>query len=150
MAITGKKLKRMLKIWPPYLGAGIKVDSISDDWRKMVVSMKLRWYNRNAVGTHFGGSLSSMVDPHYMLMLLNILGKNYTVWDLSSCIEFVKASKHPVKAEFILTDEIIENIKTKTQSGEKYLPTFNLNIVDSQNNVVAKVQKTLYIRLKQA
>jgi hypothetical protein len=150
MAITGKKLKRMLKIWPPYLGAGIKVDSISDDWKKMVVSMKLRWYNRNAVGTHFGGSLSSMVDPHYMLMLLNILGEKYVVWDISNCIEFVKASKLPVKAEFILTDDIIDKIKVKTQSGEKYLPTFNLDIVDSDNIVVAKVQKILYIRLKQA
>jgi acyl-coenzyme A thioesterase PaaI-like protein len=150
MAVTGNKLKRFLKFWPPYLGAGIKINSISDDWKNMVVSMKLHWYNRNAVGTHFGGSLSSMVDPHYMLMLLNILGKEYVVWDLSCCIEFVKASKEPVKAEFVITDEIINTIKEKTKNGEKYLPNFELDIIDAKNNVVAKVKKTLYIRLKQA
>ena len=73
MPISQQKLRRLLKIYPPYLGAGIRVDYISEDWRELQVSMKLRWYNRNAVGTHFGGSLYAMVDPHLMLMLLQIL-----------------------------------------------------------------------------
>lgn len=150
MAITGRKLKMLLRLWPPYLGAGIKIDNISQDWKKVEVSMKLRWYNRNAVGTHFGGSLASMADPHYVLMLLNVLGRKYIVWDLSASIEFVKASKDQVRAVFVLTDEIIDNIKEKTKSGDKYLPTFNVDILDSNNNVIAKVQKMLYIRLKHA
>ena len=39
--------------------------------------MPLKWYNRNYVGTQFGGSLYSMTDPWYMLMLLNVLGKDF-------------------------------------------------------------------------
>ncbi len=150
MAITGKKLKRLLGFYPPYLGAGIKVESISTDWKKIVVSMKVRWYNRNAVGTHFGGSLYSMTDPHYMLMLMNILGRDYTVWDKAASIEFIKASKNKVTATFVITDKTIEKIKKNTVNGEKYLPTFEVDILDESQNVIAKVHKTLYIRRKQA
>ena len=69
-----RKLQRWVNIYPPYLGAGVRVTHISDDFRDVEVEMPLRFYNRNYVGTHFGGSLYSMVDPFYMLMLINILG----------------------------------------------------------------------------
>ena len=150
MAITGKKLKRLLCFYPPYIGAGIKVESISPDWKKTIVSMKVRWYNRNAVGTHFGGSLYSMVDPHFMLMLMNILGRNYVIWDKTASIDFAKASKEKVTATFIITEKIIDKIKQETSNGEKYLPDFSIDIVDPAGDIVAKVNKKLYIRRKKA
>ena len=67
-------LKFGMNLWPPFLGAGIRVKQIAPDYKEVVVSMKLRWYNRNYVGTHFGGSLAAMTDPFYMLMLINTLG----------------------------------------------------------------------------
>ena len=84
MRITPKRLRTILNFYPPYIGAGIHVDNIADDWRQIDVSMRLRWYNRNAVRTHFGGSLYSMVDPHLMLMLMQLLGREYIVWDKSA------------------------------------------------------------------
>ncbi|MCD6347047.1 MAG: DUF4442 domain-containing protein, partial [Bacteroidales bacterium] len=93
MKFTPKLLKRILNLYPPYLGAGVKVTYISEDWRELRVSMSLRWFNRNAVGTHFGGSLYSMIDPHLMLLLMQLLGKEYLVWDKAANIEFIKASK---------------------------------------------------------
>jgi len=74
MNYTPKRLKRILYLYPPYLGAGVKVTQISQDWTELRVSMSLHWYNRNTVGTHFGGSLYSMVDPHLMLLLMQLLG----------------------------------------------------------------------------
>jgi len=64
--------------------------------------MPLRFYNRNYVGTHFGGSLYSMVDPFYMLMLMNILGPGYIVWDKAASIRFKKPGKGVMKASFHL------------------------------------------------
>jgi hypothetical protein len=55
MTLSPKSLKRLLNFYPPYLGAGIKISHISEDWSELHESMSLRWYNRNAVGTHFGG-----------------------------------------------------------------------------------------------
>ena len=148
MPISQQKLRRLLKIYPPYLGAGIRVDYISEDWRELQVSMKLRWYNRNAVGTHFGGSLYAMVDPHLMLMLLQILGKDYLVWDQSASITYLKPGKGRVRAAIIISDEEIASIRAKTESGEKYLPEFCLEIVDDKDEKVAEVKKVIYIRKK--
>ena len=88
-----KYLKLLLNIYPPYLGAGIRVVQISGDFREVIVAMKLRWYNRNYVGTHFGGSLSAMTDPFFMLMLLNILGNDYIVWDQAARIQFLRPGR---------------------------------------------------------
>ncbi len=146
MKITANRMKWLLRFYPPYLGAGIKVDYISDDWMDAQVSMKLKWYNRNYVKTHFGGSLISMTDPFYMLMLSNILGSNYVVWDKVASIDFIKPGVSKVSAQFKLTDKIIDEIFEQTNSGEKYLPTFNVNIFDEKGTVIAKVHKRLYIR----
>ena len=148
MPISQKKLRRLLKFYPPYLGAGISVDYISDDWKELHVSMKLRWYNRNAVGTHFGGSLYAMVDPHLMLMLLQILGKDYLVWDQSASITYIKPGKGTVHSRIRISEEEISSILDNTRDGSKYLPEFTLAIVDEENDTVAEVKKVIYIRKK--
>ena len=150
MKITPNRMRHLLNFYPPYLGAGIKIETISDDWRELHVSMKLRWYNRNIVGTHFGGSLYSMIDPHFMLMLMQLLGKGYIVWDKAADIEFVKASREKVTAIFRISDDELNDIKLNTESGEKYLPTFKVEIRDKDNNLIARAAKTIYIRRKPA
>jgi acyl-coenzyme A thioesterase PaaI-like protein len=148
MYFSPRKLKFLLNCYPPYLGAGVRILHLSDDWRHLTVGMRLRWFNRNAVGSHFGGSLYSMVDPHLMLMLMQILGREYYVWDKSARIDYVQASRYPVTAEIQLSDEQIEEIKYRTQSGEKYLPEFAIEIKDSKRQLIATVHKVLYIRRK--
>jgi hypothetical protein len=96
MKITPNVLKFGLNLYPSYLGAGVKVTHISKDRRELHVSMSLRRFNRNAVGTHFGGSIYSMLDPHLMLLLIQLLGNDYWVWDKSAHIDFIKASKQNV------------------------------------------------------
>lgn len=148
MYFSPKVMKFLLNIYPPYLGAGVKIEYIRDDWKELKVSMVLRWYNRNAVGTHFGGSLYSMTDPHIMLLLMNSLGRDYIIWDKSAWIDFIKATKKRVYCTVTVTDEIINEIKEKTANREKFYPEFNLDIVDIDENLIAKVKKILYVRRK--
>ena len=148
MNLTPKLLKRMLNIYPPYLGAGVKVSYISKDWREIHVSMSLRWFNRNAVGTHFGGSLYSMIDPHIMLLLMQLLGDKYVVWDKAAEINFIKASKKKVTSTIRVTDEDLKNIYENTNKGEKYFSEFMVDIRDENNNLIASIKKILYIKLK--
>ena len=75
MRWTPRRLKFLLNLYGPFRGARIRLEHISEDWREIHVSMKMRWYNRNIMGTHFGGSLYAMVDPQYMLMLMQVLGE---------------------------------------------------------------------------
>jgi len=138
-----------MSLWPPFLGAGIRVKHIAADYKEVVVSMKLRWYNRNYVGTHFGGSLAAMTDPFYMLMLIHILGSEYIVWDKTSTIDFIAPGRGTVTARFSLKDEQITEIKENTATGDAYLPEFSVDIVNESGEVIATVKKTLYVRNKQ-
>ena len=149
MNFTPKRLKRILNLYPPYIGAGVKVSYVSEDWTELHVSMSLRWFNRNAVGTHFGGSLYSMIDPHLMLLLMHLLGKEYVVWDKSADIEFVKASKRKVSSVIKISNEDLELIRSNTENGEKYFSNFILEIRDEDGDLVANVKKKIYIRKKQ-
>src|SRR5271169_6594091 len=103
--MNNKLFKFLSNIYIPYLGTGIVVKSVSPDYREIFVQMKLRWYNRNYVGTHFGGSLYAMTDPFFMLMLISILGEEFVVWDKSAHIDFIKPGKGTVTARFLITEE---------------------------------------------
>ena len=134
----------------PYRGAGIRVEHIADDFSEATVSMRLRWYNTNYVGTHFGGSLYSMVDPFYMLLLMNRLGRDYIVWDKAAFIDFIRPAKGKVSAHFVLTEQMLEDVRHNTADGNKYQPCWPVEIHDEAGELVARIDKTLYIRRKRS
>lgn len=141
-------MRLLLNLYPPYLGTGICVRSISSDFRRIVVDMKLRFYNRNYVGTHFGGSLSAMTDPFYMLMVMKNLGRDYIVWDTFGTIDYRKPGRGQVRAEFRIDEAILEQIRQATADGKRFEPTLAVDIMDEQGDVVAQVTRKLYIRRK--
>ena len=110
--------------------------------------MPLRIYNRNYVGTHFGGSLYSMCDPVYMLQLLNILGSEFIVWDMSASIKYIKPGRGAVHADFVIKDELIASLKM-LGAGEKKVIDLPVEVKDHDYDVVATIIKTLYIKRKQ-
>jgi len=141
-------LKLLLNIWPPFLFTGIKVTELSSDFRQAKVRLKMRAWNKNALGVHFGGSLFAMTDPFYVLMILARLGNNYYVWDKSADIDFIKPGEGIVKAEFSVTDDFIDEIIERTRHGEKYQPTVNVYVKNEAGELVAKLNRCLYIRKK--
>lgn len=141
-------LLRLMNFWPPFLGAGIHVDYMSKDFHRVEVSMKLRFWNRNYVSTHYGGSLYSMTDPFYMIMLMQILGRNYIVWDKSASIRFKKPGRGKVSAIFELSHEQIESMKNDLLTYSKIEPVLTVNICDSSGEIVAVVEKVLSIKVK--
>ena len=88
-SLSPRLLRFVLNLYPPFLGAGIRVVDIAPDFLRAAVEMPLRWYNRNFVGTHFGGSLYAMTDPFFALLVLNNLTPDYRVWDRAASITFV-------------------------------------------------------------
>jgi hypothetical protein len=139
-------LLRLLSLWPPYMGAGIRVRA-SADLRTFEVRMKLRWWNRNYVNTHFGGSLYSMCDPFFMLILVQALGRGYVVWDKAATIRFRRPGKGTVRAAFHIPQERVEKIRAAADRGEKVEPVFTVEVLDGQGEIVAEVEKLLYVRL---
>jgi acyl-coenzyme A thioesterase PaaI-like protein len=124
------------------------VTHIADDFTSASVEMPQRWYNTNYLGTHFGGSLYAMIDPFYVLLVMNRLGREYIVWDKSAQIDFLKPGRGTVAAHFDLSDSTLEDIRSHTEDGDKYLPQFTVDIKDEEGIVVARAVKTLYVRKK--
>ncbi|MCD7099422.1 DUF4442 domain-containing protein [Stenotrophomonas sp. MMGLT7] len=137
-----------LNLWPPFLFTGIHVAAVSPDYRHARVELRMRPWNRNYVGTHFGGSLFAMTDPFWMLLAMHALGRDYYVWDKAGAIEFVKPGRGIVAADFRLEESRLDEIRQATAGGDKYLPWFENDVVDTQGDVVARVRKQLYVRLK--
>lgn len=141
-------LRRVFNLWPPFVFAGVHVNAISSDWRTAEVELRLRPWNRNYVRTHFGGSLFSMTDPFWMIMVLRCLGDDYIVWDKAAGIEFVKPGRGTVHARFEVDEAVLEEIREATAGGQKFLRWFPVDVVDAQGEVVAHVRKQLYVRRK--
>jgi hypothetical protein len=143
-----KFLDKAINFYGPYLGAGVKLEKLSKDYRHAKVTMPLTFYNKNYMGTQFGGSLYSMVDPWYMLMLIKNLGKGYIIWDKGATIQFKKPGKGKVHAEFNLTQEIIDDIKANVEVNTKMDKVFKVEIRDEAGTLICEVDKVVYIRRK--
>ena len=141
-------LRRWINLWPPFLGAGIRVKHIAPDMKAADVEMKLRWWNANYVGTHFGGSLFAMTDAFYMLMLMHHLGESYVVWDKAATIRYRKPGRGTVRAEFRLSDSQIDDIREKLKTLPKYEPVLLVEVKDESGMVIAEVEKVLHFRKK--
>ena len=141
-------LRWIFNLWPPFLAAGIRVTRLSPDWRDARVELRMRPWNRNYVGTHFGGSLFAMTDPFWMILVKERLGRDYIVWDKAAQIEFVKPGKGTVAAEFRLDDAVLDDLRARAAGGGKVLHWFDTDIVDAAGEVVARVRKQVYVRRK--
>jgi acyl-coenzyme A thioesterase PaaI-like protein len=148
--MKARTFKTLINLWPPFLLTGIHATRVTPDYREVDCTLTLRWYNRNYVGTHFGGSLFAMTDPWYMLMLMQILGRDYFVWDQRASIDFLAPGRGKVTARFRIDDATLAEIAERTAEGEKYLHDFVVDVVDQKGEPVARVTKTLYIRRKPA
>ncbi|MDE1151246.1 MAG: YiiD C-terminal domain-containing protein [Micavibrio sp.] len=146
--MKSKTFARLMNFWPPFLGAGVKVTEISDDFDDVKIKMKLHRWNSNAVGTHFGGSIFSMTDPFYSLILLKNLGKEYIVWDKAASIKFKKPGKGTLTAHFNVSKERLQEIREEASKNDKSEPVFTVYVKDEAGDVVAEVEKTLYVRRK--
>jgi acyl-coenzyme A thioesterase PaaI-like protein len=143
-------LARIVNIYPPFLGAGIRVRQSKADPFTIVSSMKLRLWNRNLFGTHFGGSLYAMCDPFFAIILARQLGAGYVVWDRSALIEFLRPGRGTVQATFHIPPDEIARIRERADAGEKVEPLLVAEVVGEDGAAVARVEKRLYVRRARA
>ena len=136
----------IMRVYPPYLGAGIRPTHIDARFREIDVEMPLKPWNRNYVGTHFGGSLYAMCDPFFMLMVMENLGSGYVVWDKSATIDFLRPGRGRVCASFRITDAELDAIRDEVSRAGRAYPRFEVLVVDDSGEAVARIGKVLSVR----
>jgi acyl-coenzyme A thioesterase PaaI-like protein len=110
--------------------------------------MKLTAFNQNVFGTHFGGSLYAMCDPWFALILLRTLGPEYIVWDKAASIQFLKPGRGQVSATFHIPPEKVAEIRRAADENGKIEPVFSVEVLDTEGQPVARVEKRFYVRKK--
>ncbi|WP_168583659.1 DUF4442 domain-containing protein [Gephyromycinifex aptenodytis] len=141
-------LRRGMNVWPPFLFAGIRVIEIAPDFAGATVELRLRTLTRNYVGTQYGGSMFSMTDPFWMLLLGHRLGPDYVVWDQRAEIEFLKPGRADVRTHFEVSDELVAQLRAEAEGGRKVLHWLSNDIVTAEGTLIARVRRQVYIRHK--
>lgn len=137
---------RVLSLYPPFLGAGVRVRRLDGDPPGFESRLKLRFWNGNYFGTHFGGSLYTMCDPFFVLILASELGPGYAVWDKAATIRFRRPGRGTVRARFEIPREKVDEIRAAADRGEKLEPVFVAEVRDEKGDIVAEVEKVLSVR----
>lgn len=143
------KLARFkFNLFPAYRGSGARILYISEDYREIKIKIPFNWRTKNYVGTIYGGSMYSGIDPIYMVMLIRNLGKDYIVWDKSAKIRFKKPGKETLFADFKITEEDLDEIKAQLESSKSIDKIYIVELKDKTGAVYCVVEKTLYIARK--
>lgn len=140
--------RRLMNIYPSYWGSGGRVKFVSKDWTEAHIRLSLNWRTRNYVGTIFGGSLYAAADPMLMIQLMQILGKDYVVWDKSAAVKFKRPGKSRLRMRFLISDEMIHRIKEEVSQNGEYSFTEELEWLGRDNKVFAVVEKEIYVASK--
>ena len=147
-SFESRKLRWKFNLFPAYRGSGARVTYVASDFRELRIRLPLSWRSRNAVGTIFGGSMYAAVDPMYMIMLMQCLGRGYVVWDKAASIRFRKPGRTTLFATFRLDDAELDAIRSATSTGEPVDRTYNIELTDAGGVVHAAVEKIIYVRRK--
>jgi len=144
------KLSRPMRVflvnfWPPFRGLGIRL-LMSDDALSVTATMKLRIWNRNIVGTQFGGGLYAMIDPLFMIILMENLGPDYVVWDKAATIRFKRPGRTDVTATAHISRDEIDAIRKRANEETKVEPNFSIQIFDKHGAVIAEAEKLLFVQ----
>ena len=150
-----ESLRTRLQRWgfnwfPAYRGTGARITYIARDWREIRIRLPLSWRTRNYVGSLFGGSMYGGVDPIYMVMLIQNLGRGYVVWDKAASIRFRRPGRTTLHARFVLDPAELDAIRAALADAPATDRTYTVELVDAEGVVHATVEKTINIRRKKA
>ena len=141
-----RTLRLGFNLSPMYRRSTAKLIDVSDDITRIVAKLPISYKNRNYVGSIFGGSLFSAVDPVPMVQLINLLDSNYIVWDKSAEIYFKAPALEDLYAEFTYPQEEIDHIKATIADRKEMDVVKVTQLTDkTKSKVYCEVHKTIYI-----
>ena len=135
--------------FPAYRGSGGRVTFIRHDFMEVRIKLPLWWRTRNYVGTIFGGSIYASVDPFYMMMLIQCLGRDYVVWDKAASIRFRRPGRTTLYATFQFDQTLVDGIREELRTLGKLDRHFTVELKDAAGEVHAIIEKTVNVRKRE-
>ncbi len=135
---------RLWNLYPPFMGAGIKIEDAAEDYSLLVASLTPRWWNKNYFGTILGGSIYSLCDPFHAVLFIHRLGPGYVVRDKGGEIRFLKKGLEKLWVRFEVTPGMEQEIRRKPE--DVFEMKFPVEVKTASGEVVAQVTKVLHFR----
>lgn len=131
---------------PMYRRSTARIVYVAPDMLTIKVKLPISYKNRNYMGSVFGGSMFSAVDPIPMVQLISLLGKEYVVWDKSAEIAFRRPAREDLYAEFVYTLAELEEIKRAVAAKQETEIVKTTLLTNREGAVVfCEVRKTIYV-----
>lgn len=140
-----KLFKWGFNLSPMYRRTTGRVKEVSPDFKSVEVKIPISYKNKNYVGTIFGGSLFAATDPKYMVQLIQILGRDYVVWDKSSVVRFKRPGSTDAFARFEFSDEEISQIKSDVDRKKEIDITKQVLLKSQTGMLFCEIEKVIYI-----
>ncbi len=135
---------------PMYRRSTARITSVSEDLMFIKVRLPISYKNSNYVGSIFGGSMFSAVDPIPMIQILNLLGDDFVVWDKAAAIKFKRPARENLYANFTCSPSEILNIKDRLVKEKEIEIKKRTQLTNKTgDDVFCEVEKTIYIAEKQ-
>jgi Domain of unknown function (DUF4442) len=141
--------KHAFNLSPMYRRTTGRIRAVSKDLKNVEVVIPLSYRNVNYVGTMFGGSMLSATDPILMVQLLQILGKDFVVWDKAVEFHFKRPVKDQLLVRFDWSDDELEHIKTRAEKEGEFEYRKNISLqLEKSGLICAESTKIMYIATK--
>ena len=141
--------RRAINFWPCIWCTGSKITFCAADFTELHVQLDLNLRTRNRVGTVFGGSIYSSIDPHFMLMFMEIMGREYVCWDKAASFKFLRPITGKVKCRFLVPLETIAKVKAEIAANGQCSFDMPLQYEDDGGRAYAVFTKTIYVASKE-
>ena len=89
-------------------------------------------------------------DSFPVLLLINILGSEFIVWDMAAKIQYKQPGQGQVYADFNIEDTLVDSLRA-LEPGEKKIFDLPVDVKGMENGeevLVASVVKTTYVKRK--
>ncbi|MEM7053692.1 MAG: DUF4442 domain-containing protein [Pseudomonadota bacterium] len=144
-----RTFKMGFNLSPMYRRSTARIIEVAEDISHIRIKLPISYKNRNYVGSIFGGSLFSAVDPIPMVQLINLLDGQYVIWDKSAEIFFRAPANKDLYADFHYSQDELAHIRSTIQSDSEMEIIKLTKLTDkSGQKVYCEVKKTLYIASK--
>lgn len=138
----------LTSLYPPLAGAGIRVRSMSRDWTRGELEMRIRPWTANHNGTAFGGALFSATDVLYGTMLAGQLGGRYRVATKEATVRFLRPGKGRLRCAVTVPQWEATRVRDILASENHVDVHHFARLLDDEGRTVCEAEHVLRVKRK--
>jgi uncharacterized protein (TIGR00369 family) len=124
---------------------GIRVESLSEDWRHARIHLPLNRYNSNPGGGMFGGAIASLADP-IAALACNRIFPGHQVWTRAMHVDFLREGRTDLVLQFDFDEQVEREIGDALAARGRATPSLEYGFYDTAGRLCVKVVNTVAIR----